>query len=401
MSCAGSSSPSGFGSPSLVSSCPPGQVLVGADVDYVSPSAGSGASGPLVGIFDAFDPADPIGPCRSNSDCVPPQVCADGRCADPPPAWIPGAVQGISAFYCAGADAVHAGGAYLPARTPTGVFPGGGATATFVCPAGQALTGATAWVDDAGAVEQIQFRCSGFDPEAPEGEKSPLYPAALMPMSTATPVAVSTSGPANTALFANSVAQAPPDTGRAIRAFGLGCQDYKDEFDSSSARRLACCTGAASNPQFCQGYAPQTGACDVFMAQFCAADCGPYGGCTHPQCGCLGSPVGRPECYDSRCADTPAAYLTAPMAQQKASCPTTVSCAIWQALDSGVYLAEKVTPPAGCAPPPAPGTASNPIIIALVVGFILLLLIALVAGSSSSDSKKMLPFVPPPPAGLF
>ncbi len=432
MSCSGSSSATSYGPADQLGqlfNCGTGQVLVGVDLAYTPPVESAGyRSGPGPGAFDhpdafygdGFD-APPLActsnagcsapqpycvdgtcvECRTSGDCDAGQVCTDGTCVTPPPVWTPGAVNGITAYYCASADSVFAGSGAAPRRAPTGIaLPGNPKAATFLCPTSQALTGATAWVNPAGDTEQIRLQCTQFAAGTPAGASSPPYPSTRMPKSLATPTTLSTLGTPPAALFVNALAQGwAASQGDPISALAFGCTDYQDEFDSSSARRFACCTGTAANPQFCQGYAAQTSACDSFMTQFCETDCSPAGGCLHTQCGCLGSPVGQPECYDSRCADTPRAYMTAQMVTQKPSCPTTVSCPIWQALGNGQFLAKEITPPVGCLPPPGP-TISPAAIIAFIVVVIFLIFLAGVVGSSASAKKAPI-FAPPPPPDIF
>jgi hypothetical protein len=383
MSCPGSTSATSYGSPGPAHPCGRGQVLVGLDLYYTPPA---NVAGFHAGAVDHDDVS------------FGGSLDTDG---EPISVWIPGAVLGISAFYCASADSVFVGSA-APQRVATGYSPlAGERLATFLCPAGQALTGATAWVDPGtGNTEQIRLQCTRFAAGTPAGASSPSYPARRMPGSAAAPRALSTLGTPPAALFANAIAQGWGGAGDAdgpLRALGFGCEDYADEFDSSPARRLACCTGTAANPELCQGFAGQTGDCDAFMAQFCATDCAPGGGCLHAACGCLGSPVGRPECYDARCADTPGAYLTAQMVAQKPSCPTTVTCPIWQALGDGRFLAKEIIPPAGCTP--SPSFWSKSVILLLVIAFIFLVFLAGVIGRSGG-AKRAPMFMPPPP-GLF
>lgn len=420
MSCAGSTTPPAFGTPGKYYACPAGSVLVGADLAYEPPSQASGFRAGRIERFGDHtadhtagwgDPEDgseyydfyegfaatPLG-CGATADCPVGQVCnAQNLCVTPPPVWQPGAVQGLTAFYCASADATAAGSPVAATRYPLAPASGGMA-ASFTCPAGQALTGATAWVNAQGDTEQIQLMCNAFAPGTAPGQASSKYPSVLMPQSTARATPLSTLGAAPAALFASGVAQGRESD--ALVALGFGCQDYADEFDSSAARQLACCAGTAANPQFCHGLSPQSAACDTYMAKYCASNCA-NGGCIDPACGCLGSPVGFPECYDSRCADTPAAYRTAQMVQQGSSCPAAASCDIWQLLGKGQYLAKEVPVPTGCVPPPSPSIFSNPIVIAIIVAFIFLIFLAVVLGGSGGHKPARPMFAPPPPPGLF
>jgi hypothetical protein len=396
MSCAGSTKPPAFGplAGGVYHTCPAGEVLVGVDVAYDEPAAHEGFLN-LLGLTTAA----PLG-CENDADCrVPGQVCSTKkRCVTPMVLrQPPGAVRGVTAFYCATADAVAGGSPAAPFRRPLADADTGAAasTATFTCPAGQALTGATAWVNPQGdAVEQIQLNCSSFALGAAPGATSVKYPAALATGSAAAATPLSTRGGASTAIFANGLAQAYKAD--ALVALGFGCQDYAAEFDTSDARQLACCAGTTKDPQLCRGKTPQSAACDAYMVQYCAEDCA-GGTCRSSTCGCLGSPVGLPGCYDSRCADTPAAYRTAQVAQQEgASCPSTASCDLWQMLGRGQYLTAKVPPPTGCAPA-SPSDPPRSQLIIIVVLFVLLVFLAVTHGRK--PARPM--FLPPPPPGIL
>jgi hypothetical protein len=415
MSCTGSTTPSAFGTPGKYYACPAGSVLVGVDLSYDPPSQASGFRTGRIERFGGYNTGDecseyydfyegfaatprtsPTLGCEQDADCLTGQVCNAQNLCVTPPVWQPGAVQGLTAFYCASVDATAAGSPVTATRyllAPAS----GGVAASFTCPAGQALTGATAWVNAQGDAEQIQFNCNVFAPGAAPGWVSDKFPSMLMPKSTAEATPLSTLGAAPSALFADSVAQDRESD--ALIALGFGCQDYANEFDLSTARQLACCAGTAATPQFCHGLSPQSAACDTFMAKYCASNCA-GGGCLDPACGCLGSPVGLPECFDGRCADVPTAYRTAQMVEQGSSCPTTVSCDIWQLLGKGQYLAKERPAPTGCIPP-SPSILSNPMVTAIVVAFIFLIFLALVLGGSGGHKPKPPMFAPPPPPGLF
>jgi len=290
-------------------------------------------------------------------------------------------VHGLTAFYCANAAAAAAG-AVTPTRhaltltpTPTEM------PTTFICPAGQALTGANVWANSAtGPIEQIQFNCNAFAAGAAAGTKSGSFPSTVVASATKPKkYSLTTLAAPPTAIFANGVAQ---NSGSgALNALSFGCQDFADEFDSSSDRQLACCRGTTADPQFCRGFDPQSAKCDSYMTKYCATSCS-SGSCLDPTCGCLGSLVGRPECYDSRCADTPAAYFSTAQ-KTTSSCPTTASCDIWHLLDNGRYLAKKIPSPGGCSPA-SPGLGKVPSVIAVVVFLILLIFLSEVVGGSKT-----------------
>jgi hypothetical protein len=382
MSCVGSSKPSAFGDPGQYTSCPAGSVLVGVDLAYDDPTNGARA-----GRIEQFGG----------------HVADEGyhnnyyeRFMSPPSEWQPGTVRGLAALYCASADAVAVAATGPPAATTKyPLLPAlGGVATTFTCPAGQALTGGTAWVNGDGA-EQIQFNCRMFAPNAPEGASSRMYPLARSPDSTAQEVVLSTLGAAPAVLFANGVAQGRKAD--VLANLGFGCQNYANAFDSSDTRKIACCAGTASNPQLCGGFLPQSAVCDGYMVRHCADSCA-GGSCLDPACGCLVSPVGRPGCYDSRCADAPPAYRTTQMIQQAASCPTSASCDVWQALGKGQHLSDRTPAPADCAPlGPTPGSAlSDPKMIIAI--FVMLILLVLLAGNLGGHSRPPpLMFMPPPP----
>ena len=399
MSCAGSTKQPAIGplAGGVYHTCPAGEVLVGVDVAYDEPAAHEGFLN-LLGLSQSRAQGLAQG-CERDADChTLGQVCSQQkRCVTPMVLrQPPGAVREVTAFYCAGADAVAGGATTAPVRHPLAGADGAAAlTATFTCPAGQALTGATAWVNPQGdAVEQIQLNCNSFALGAAPGATSNKYPAALAPGSAAAATPLSTLGGASTAIFANGLAQARKAD--ALVALGFGCQDYAAEFDASDARQLACCAGTAKDPQLCHDKTPQSAACDAYMVQYCANDCA-GGTCHSAACGCLGSPVGLPGCYDSRCADTPGAYRTAQIAQQEGpSCPSTASCDLWQLLGRGQYLTAKVPPPTGCPPAPGGGFSDEKAII-IVILFVLLVVLAVAYGRK--PARPM--FLPPPPPGII
>lgn len=357
MSCAKST----FGTPGSYNSCPAGEVLVGVDLVYSQPAGFS------VGRIERFGDHDAEGGFEYYEGGAPPTS----------------GVHGLTAFYCANA-ATAAAGTITPTRhalalTPTPTE----SPTTFICPAGQALTGANVWANSTtGPIEQIQFNCNAFAPGTATGAKSGSFPSTVAATKLKNyPLTTLASPP--TAIFANGIAQGS-ESG-ALNALGFGCQDYADEFDSSSDRQLACCRGTTTDPQLCGGFDPQSTKCDTYMTKYCTTNCS-SGSCLDPTCGCLGSLVGRPECYDSRCADTPAAYFSTAQ-KTTTSCPTTASCDIWHLLDDGRYLAKKIPSPGGCNPvPPGPG---YPKVIAVIVFLILLIFLSEVVASSSK--AKALP----------
>jgi hypothetical protein len=378
MSCAGSLGPTtSYGSPMQAYACPAGNALVGVDLAYTPPSSPSPAS---AGARR----------CKKDADCHSDELCSSsGACA--PPAG--GAVYRLSALYCAPANDIAARARHPLGDAPSAPVPPNGATpATFVCPAGQALTGANIWVDGLGGqIQQIQLRCNTFAAGAPPAAPSGKYPTARAPKGSRA-LTLSTLGAPPSALFANGIAQSYEPDGGKLTALGFNCQDYADEFDTSAARQVACCTGTAQDPQFCRGLAPQTEGCDAYMAQYCADDCA-AGKCAHPACGCLGSPVALPECHDARCADTAEAYRTAQMrARQGGSCPKTVPCGSWDLLGDGKYLSKAVTPP-DCTTT----TSRAPAVTAAIILFIFLVFIA---GALRRAPKKPAA-APPPPPDLF
>jgi len=341
-----------FGTPGTYNTCPAGTVLIGADLAYTSPQN--------------------VCPAGSKPPCLATSV-------------QPGAVQGINAYFCASNGNSKAIGnveiAQYPANTAAMAAPS--KTATILCPDGQALTGATAWTNSAGVVEQIQFNCSNFEPGAAPGVQSGLYPTS--PATSGTPHTLSTLAKAPTVLFANAVAQGQNTAGN-LSALGFGCRDYADELDTSAARQQACCAGTATNPDLCGDFTPQSAPCDTYMTKYCAGNC-TSGSCLDVACGCLGSPVDLPGCYDGRCADTPGAYRTALMAGQQVCSAAT--CDIWQKLGEGQHLAKATPAPAGCDAAP-PSIFSNTTII-IILSFILLIMVA----GRLFDAKEIpLPLIP-------
>lgn len=363
MACTGSINPPTYGTPGEYYTCPAGAVLVGADLAYTSPLQAS---------------------CSASAG-----TCSAGGAGA---TWQPGTVRGITAYYCASAAA--AAGEPPRAMTRTPLAPAtdvaGATIATFTCPAGQAFTGATAWIDGHQDTEQIQFNCSKFAPDAAPGMLSSLYPSNLALGSSARPVKLSTLAGAPTALFNTAIAQAHNSAG-VLNSLGFGCQDYADELDTSAARQRACCAGTATNPQFCRGFTPQSVTCDTYMAKYCAGNC-TAGNCLDPVCGCLGSPVALPGCYDNRCADTPGAYRTALIGGQQV-CPA-ASCDIWQELGKGQYLAKETPAPSNCA---LPLSLFSDTTIIVVLAFIILIMIA----GRLFNNREPPPALPIPPPDLF
>lgn len=341
-----------YGTPGTYNTCPAGTVLIGAELAYTPPQNSCPA-----GI----------------NTCLAPSV-------------QPGAVQGINGYFCASNGNSNAIGNVETARYPAAQHPTTAeatSSATFLCPDGQALTGTTAWTNSAGVVEQIQFNCSNFEPGATPGLQSSLYPT--LTSSGAKKHTLSTLAAAPAVLFANAIAQGQNTTGN-LSALGFGCRDYADELDTSAARQQACCAGTATNPDFCRDFTPQSASCDAYMTKYCAGNCTP-GGCLDVACGCLGSPVDLPGCYDGRCADTPGAYQTALMVAGHQVCPA-ATCDIWQKLGEGQHLAKETPAPAGCAAPPS--ISSNNIII-IILAFILLIM---VAGRLFGTKEVQLPLIP-------
>lgn len=340
--------------PGIYNTCPAGTVLIGADLAFTTPQNSC--------------------PAGSSKTCSATSV-------------QPGTVQGINGYFCASNGNSNAIGNVETARYPAAnTTTSASSTATFLCPDGQALTGATAWTNSAG-VEQIQFNCSNFEPGAAPGLQSSLYPTSTSGTTSGTiKHTLSTLAAAPTALFANAIAQGQNAAGN-LNALGFGCRDYADELDTSAARQQACCAGTATNPDFCREFTPQSASCDTYMTKYCAGNC-TSGSCLDVACGCLGSPVDLPGCYDGRCADTPGAYRTALMEAGQQVC-TAATCDIWQKLGEGQHLAKATPAPAGCAAAPSSIFSNTTIIIILS-----LILLIMIAGRLFDTKEIPLPLIP-------
>lgn len=171
----------------------------------------------------------------------------------------------------------------------------------------------------------------------------------------------------------------------------IKCADYATFFQTiPSDKKIACCRG--EKWFMCGGYAPQTAKCDQTMATYCASLC-TGGACADPVCGCLGSPLaGDAACFDARCADSPEAYRTA---DASAICRGKIlTCAQWNALGRGRFVATGVAQPLGCDPPSGKNKLwewlkQNPLALGVMVLF--LVLIVVIALESSQPNRKRLP----------
>ena len=143
---------------------------------------------------------------------------------------------------------------------------------------------------------------------------------------------------------------------------------------NAAKAKLKCCTGEteASDCHWYLGagrgkYYPRTPLCDAFVRDQCRRLCGadkPDESCSDPRCGCVMSPLGdagRPQCFDTRCADVAAAYRPAGGERGADACKGLApSCEEWRLLGNGRFLAHDAPAPVGCAPRPPPGRPRRP-----------------------------------------
>lgn len=373
-----SSSYKGELGPPNVLTCSDREVVVGVEVVYAEPVEMAGGSDPgyAVATYDGLQDGAP----------------RDGP-QSPRSIWIPGAVYGISKVFCANAEKV-AGGDNAPTKVlhATVVAPDDAKSARLLAePGAWAFNGASPAYSRAGTAQIIfSYRPFTADSTAAQEMTTAPYPSTLAPGSVPTGATVGCLGGA---LFVGGLvwrptAAAAPELG----GLSVVCVDYADVFATPDSNKVACCMGKGGHCAQ-DGYLPQTAKCDGLMRSFCGPLCAD-GSCANPVCACVGSPLapdGLPQCFDSRCADNAGAYRLAGM--PASACKNqSLSCAGWEKLGRGRYVAKGVAVPAGCAPPPfLAWLRKNPLVVVAILILVILLAFGLTALSRRQKRALRLP----------